>query len=189
MRGTRLDVRLLLREDERDPGAVTAGAPGPPDAVDVGCVLRRVVVDDVGDAVEVHAAGGDVGRDERVAPCRTGSAERPLALAASCRRGSRCVDAACLSFSRAGRRRASCARTRARAAVVLEQLDERARLGRGRPRRLCVDRAALAPAASSASMRAGVLGVRRARACRPCRRAWRRRTSSGARAAAWRRSG
>ena len=59
-------VRLLLRQDERDRGAVAARAAGAPGPVDVTLVLLgRIEVDHVRDVVEIEAAGGDVGRDQR----------------------------------------------------------------------------------------------------------------------------
>ena len=60
-------VGVLIAEDEGHPGAVAAGARGAPDAVDVGVAITgRVEVDHVRDVVDVDAAGGDVGGDERV---------------------------------------------------------------------------------------------------------------------------
>ncbi|CAB4717577.1 unannotated protein [freshwater metagenome] len=51
--------------DERDRGAAGAGPTGAADAVHVGLVvLGAGVVDDVGDAAHVDAAGRDVGRDQ-----------------------------------------------------------------------------------------------------------------------------
>ena len=58
---------VLARLDQGDRHALASGAPGPPDAVDVR--VRRgghVVVDDVGDVLDVEAAGRHVGRDEDV---------------------------------------------------------------------------------------------------------------------------
>jgi hypothetical protein len=61
------DVAHLLVEHHRDDGALGAGAGGSAGPVEVGLVLdRRVGVDDEGDVVDVDAAGGDVGRDERL---------------------------------------------------------------------------------------------------------------------------
>src|SRR5215207_3921830 len=60
-------VGLLLGKDERDARAVPARAAGAADPVYVRRVLlRRVEVDHVRDVVEVEAACGDVGRDERL---------------------------------------------------------------------------------------------------------------------------
>ena len=70
------------------PTPVRAGAAGAADAVHVAlAVVRRVEVDDVRDAVDVDAAGGDVGRDQRVdaAAPRTRRA-RARAGPATCRR-------------------------------------------------------------------------------------------------------
>ena len=50
---------------ERDGDAVGAGPRGAADAVDIAFGhVRQVVVDDVADAVDVDAAGGNVGRDQ-----------------------------------------------------------------------------------------------------------------------------
>ena len=60
----RVEVRPV---DERDRGAGGAGAAGATDAVDVGLVvLGAGVVDDVGDAAHVDAAGRDVGAHEHL---------------------------------------------------------------------------------------------------------------------------
>ena len=49
--------------------------------MDVVLVVRgRVEVHDAGDVVDVDAAGGDVGGDERLAPGRRRTRERPVAL-------------------------------------------------------------------------------------------------------------
>src|SRR3979409_1565482 len=69
--GDAAHVPLLVGQHECDAGAVPARAGGAADPVDVRLlVLRRVEVDDVGDAVEVEAPGGDVGGDERLYPPR-----------------------------------------------------------------------------------------------------------------------
>jgi hypothetical protein len=75
------DVVSLLGEDEGHAVAVASCTAGASDAVDVVVVgLGRVEVDDVGDVVDVEAAGGDVGGDE----CRDTSAlelcERAFAM-------------------------------------------------------------------------------------------------------------
>ena len=58
------------------------GAAGAPDAVHVAVAVGgRVEVDDVRDALDVDAARGDVGRDERVDRARLEPGERLLALA------------------------------------------------------------------------------------------------------------
>ena len=78
----------LLGEHEGDADAAAPGARGAADAVDV--VLGgagEVVVDDVRDAVDVDAAGGDVGGDQRRAPCRSRSwRARARAGPGTCRR-------------------------------------------------------------------------------------------------------
>ena len=80
----------LLRVAERDRDAVGAGARGAADAVHVALGhVRQVVVDDVGDAVDVDAAGGDVGRDQDADACRRGRPRaRARAGSATCCRGS-----------------------------------------------------------------------------------------------------
>ena len=80
--GEPADVAALIGQDERDAGAAAPGAAGAADAVDVVVVaLRRIEVDDVRDVVDVEAAGGDVGRDERRDASRLELRERALALA------------------------------------------------------------------------------------------------------------
>ena len=82
-----LDVaqeRRLVHAHERDRLAVGARAAGPTDAVDV--VLgdhRQLVVDDVGQLLDVEAAGGDVGRHEDgdAALLEVGQRLDPLGLA------------------------------------------------------------------------------------------------------------
>ena len=75
------DVRLLLGQHERDAGAAAAGAAGAADPVGVGARLfRRVEVDHVRDVVDVEAAGGDVGGDERAHLARVEAGERLLPL-------------------------------------------------------------------------------------------------------------
>ena len=63
------------------PGAAAAGAAGAADAVRVGGrLLGRIEVDHVRDVVDVEAAGGDVGRDERAHLAGVEAGERLLAL-------------------------------------------------------------------------------------------------------------
>src|SRR5699024_1406008 len=58
-----------------------AGAAGASDAVDVGLlVLRALVVDHVGDVVDVDAAGGDIGGHEHVDLALVGGFQRLFAL-------------------------------------------------------------------------------------------------------------
>ena len=68
--GRTLDVlqqTTLTRGDEEDRPTGAAGAAGTADTVHVGLgVPRDVVVEDVGDAVDVEATGGDVGRHQDV---------------------------------------------------------------------------------------------------------------------------
>ena len=66
---------MLARLDQGDRDALAAGPADPADAVDVGVRRRRhVVVDDVGEVVDVEAAGGDVGGDEQVGRAGCGPA-------------------------------------------------------------------------------------------------------------------
>ena len=75
------DVGLLLRQDERDAGAATTGPAGAADAVRVRVRLfGRIVVDHVGDVLDVEPARGDVGGDEGAHLARVELRERPLAL-------------------------------------------------------------------------------------------------------------
>ncbi len=62
-----LPARHVVPVDEGDRDTGASGATGTADAVDVGLlVLGALIVDDVGDVVDVDAAGGDVRRDEDV---------------------------------------------------------------------------------------------------------------------------
>ncbi len=70
----------LLGVAQRDRPALSPGARGAADAVDVALGhVRQVVVDDVGDAVDVDAARRDVGCDEDGAAAVAEVAQRPLA--------------------------------------------------------------------------------------------------------------
>ena len=78
----RPEERNLVGRAEGDGDTRRPGARGAADAVDV--ALRdvgQVVVDDVADAVDVDAAGRDVGRDQSADPAALEAGERPLALA------------------------------------------------------------------------------------------------------------
>ena len=62
-----LPARDVVPVDQRDGDAGASGAAGTTDAVDVGLlVLGALVVDDVGDVVDVDTAGSDVGGDQNV---------------------------------------------------------------------------------------------------------------------------
>src|SRR6185369_6665746 len=72
----------VIPVDEGDGDATAAGAAGPADPVQVDAlVLRALVVDDVGDAADVDAAGGDVGGHQHVDLPGAERAQRLLALA------------------------------------------------------------------------------------------------------------
>ena len=72
---------MLARLGERDRDALAAGAADAADAVHVGLGRgRHVVVDDVGERVDVQAAGGDVGRDEQVGVAGAQAAHHAVAL-------------------------------------------------------------------------------------------------------------
>src|SRR4051795_3328327 len=80
--GDAAEVLRLLGAVERDADAAASRAAGAPDAVHVALAVGgRVEVDDVRDAVDVDAARGDVGRDERVDRAGLEAGERLLALA------------------------------------------------------------------------------------------------------------
>src|SRR5579871_4828537 len=69
---------LAAAERERDPGG--AGARGAADPVHVALrLVRQRVVDDMGDAGDVDAAGGDVGRDQHARAPVAEALERALA--------------------------------------------------------------------------------------------------------------
>ena len=183
------DVGRVLAADVRDADAGAAGAARAADAVHVAlAVLRRVEVDDVRDAVDVDAARGDVGGDERVDAAGLELRERLLALA--------------LALVAVHRER--------RVALVAQALDEPvgAALGADEDeRQLVLGAAQLAQErvdavaaldADEAVLDVGglldrrhVLVGERRRACtrgrsrRPRRRASRRRTASGGRRGHW----
>jgi hypothetical protein len=107
--GESRDVGALLRQDERDARSAATGAAGAADAMDVVVLgARRVEVDDVRDRVDVKAAGGHVGRDERgtlpVSNCASERSRAPCDMFP-------CITAARTSYSRASflaRRSAPC---------------------------------------------------------------------------------
>src|SRR4051812_28170975 len=71
-----------LGADQGDHRAVGTGATGAARAVDVVLLVRgRVEVDDAADGIDVDAAGGDVGGDERLCLTAREVRERTLALA------------------------------------------------------------------------------------------------------------
>ena len=75
-----LPAGQLVPVDQGDRDTGLACAAGAPDAVHVGLlVLGDLVVDDVGDVVDVDAAGGDVGGDEHVDVAGAERLERLLA--------------------------------------------------------------------------------------------------------------
>jgi predicted Zn-dependent protease len=72
---------VLARLGQRDGHALAAGAADAADAVHVGLGRRRhVVVDDVGELVDVEAAGGHVGGDEQVGGAAAQPVHHPVAL-------------------------------------------------------------------------------------------------------------
>ncbi len=72
----------LVPRAQRDRDALRAGARGAADAVHVTLRnVRQIVVDDVTDAFDVDAAGGDVGRDQRADLPAAKIGEHALALA------------------------------------------------------------------------------------------------------------
>ena len=79
-----LDVaqeRQLVMRAERDRDAVGAGARGAADAVHVAFRdVGQIEVDDVADAIDVDAAGGDVGRHQRSHPAVAEVLQHALAL-------------------------------------------------------------------------------------------------------------
>ena len=77
----RLEQMPLTRGHEQQRLARTAGAAGTADAVHVGLgVVRDVVVDDVGDAVDVETTRGDIGGDEDVERARLQLADGAFTL-------------------------------------------------------------------------------------------------------------
>ncbi len=75
-----LPARDVVPVDERDRRTLRARAARTADAVQVRLLLfRRLVVDDVGHALDVDAAGGDVGADEHVHLAVAEGAQRLLA--------------------------------------------------------------------------------------------------------------
>src|SRR3954451_5681680 len=76
------DVATLRAGGERRGAAVGAGAAGAADAVDeVLGDLRQVVVDDVRDALDVNAAGGDISGDQDAVVAFLEALQRLVALA------------------------------------------------------------------------------------------------------------
>ena len=105
------DLELLVPQHERDDDAGLAGPGGAARAVQVGLVvLRRVVVDDDVDVVDVDAAGGDVGGDEhrQLAVGEVGERLLAVALAQVAVDGGGADAFVARGRERAGRRRAWC---------------------------------------------------------------------------------
>ncbi|MGY3078996.1 hypothetical protein ACVWZZ_005404 [Bradyrhizobium sp. LM6.10] len=72
---------FLAACDQRDRGALGAGARGAADAVHVGLGhVGEVEIDDVGDAVDVDAASGDIGGDQRADFTGAELGKRPFAM-------------------------------------------------------------------------------------------------------------
>ena len=77
----RLQHPVLARLGQRDGDALPPGAADPADPVHVELRRRRdVVVDDVGQLLDVQTAGGDVGGDEQVRRPAAEPAHHPVAL-------------------------------------------------------------------------------------------------------------
>ena len=75
---------MLARGEECQRAALTARTAGATDAVDVGLGLtRNVEVDDEGDALNVEASGGHVGRDQHVERAILEALNHALALGLS----------------------------------------------------------------------------------------------------------
>ena len=83
-----LSMPVLARLGQRDRHALAPGAADAADAVHVGLGRRRdVVVDDVGELVDVEAAGGDVGGDQQLGGAARAAGPSPgRAAPGSCRR-------------------------------------------------------------------------------------------------------
>ena len=182
------DVRLLLGQDERDAAAAAAGAAGAADAVDVARVVgRRIEVDHVRDVAEVEAAGGDVGRDERLHLALAEPGERAVAgvlrhVAVERDSGDVAPDEL-LGEAVGAALRAD--EDECEAALGLELLDQRVELPVGCDADELVLDLARARRGSAAPPRNETgCACTRARARPPRRRAWPRRASSGGRAAA-----
>ena len=73
--------RALVTVTERDRHAVGTGARGAADPVDIAFRdIRQVEIDDVGNAVNIDAARGDIGGDQHLAGAIAEGGKRPLAL-------------------------------------------------------------------------------------------------------------
>ena len=111
----RATFRVSAVTDQRDHQASGAGARGATRAVEVGlAVFGGVEVDDAGDAVDVDAARGDVGGDERLDAAHLEGRERTVALVlrSSAVDGGRAHAGPLELGASAGRRRAGSGRTR-----------------------------------------------------------------------------
>src|SRR6478752_9794964 len=74
-------AELLAACDQRDRGALGTRARGAADAMHIGLRhVGQVEIDDVGDAVDVDAAGGDIGGDQRADLAGAEQSERPFAV-------------------------------------------------------------------------------------------------------------
>ena len=183
------DLALLVGKHERDARARASGAAGATDAVRVRLVvLGRVEVDHVRDVVQVEPAGGDVRGDQR----------RDLAGLEAVRAPARAAPGPCRRAWRPRRRRRYASRLREPVGATLRAHEHEREPALGSSSsstsfstllsavtetNRCVDLAGRRSSGSSASIAHGSVRVERAPARRPHRRAWRRRTSSGARSA------
>src|SRR4051812_1098277 len=74
-------AELLAACDQRDRGALGTRARGAADAMHIGLRhVGQVEIDDVGDAVDIDAAGGDIGGDQRADFAGAEQSERPFAM-------------------------------------------------------------------------------------------------------------
>src|SRR6516165_11373145 len=72
---------FLASGDQRDRNAIGTGPRGAANAVDIGLrYVRKIEIDHMADAIDVDAAGGDVGRDQRSDRPGAERRQHPLAM-------------------------------------------------------------------------------------------------------------